>query len=185
MEHRSAKSIPFDFMSQFPFCIHPPPPPPPRKLGGGNYYRQWSAAECRHAPLVRNSTVPQFNPGFKIENTILAGKTVNRFRGVLHFDRYFKWPGQRSIFSPVFLRSNTPADGPRVMNKNSCKLERAYTRGLFIGRSISRRIKRPDIWHFFFFFSDYYSYDKFLPVFGSHVRDDVMKQFITRLLLVK
>lgn len=36
--------------------------------------------------------------GFKIENTI-SGKTFNRFRGVLHFDRYFKWPPRPDSFS--------------------------------------------------------------------------------------
>lgn len=39
--------------------------------------------------------------GFKIENTI-SGKTFNRFRGVLHFDRYFKWPPRPDSFSRPF-----------------------------------------------------------------------------------
>lgn len=67
----------------------------------GNYYRQWSAAKCRHAPLVRTLRCGIQSRALRSRIRYWrAGKTFNRFRGVLHFDRYFKWPARDSFSRP-------------------------------------------------------------------------------------
>lgn len=87
------------------------------------YYRkQWSMAKWRHASsagIARNSIC-----SLRWRMRYCQGN-VNRFRGVLHFDRYLKRAGDSFSRPSCSLRSNTPADRPRIMNKNSCKLEHA------------------------------------------------------------
>lgn len=146
-----AKSIPFDFMSQFPFVALPSPPSFENLEDRRNYYRQWSAAKCRHAPLVRT-------PGRGIQSGALrsriryrAKRLIDSVACYISIDILNGRPGQIHFLAHFLapFGSNTPGDGPRVMNKNSLQAEPPlkHTRIVYRPFDISW-YQTPDIWHF-------------------------------------
>lgn len=144
------KSIPFDFMSQFPFVALPSPPSFENLEDRRNYYRQWSAAKCRHAPLVRT-------PGRGIQSGALrsriryrAKRLIDSVACYISIDILNGRPGQIHFLARLApFGSNTPGDGPRVMNKNSLQAEPPlkHTRIVYRPFDISW-YQTPDIWHF-------------------------------------
>lgn len=145
------KSIPFDFMSQFPFVALPSPPSFENLEDRRNYYRQWSAAKCRHAPLVRT-------PGRGIQSGALrsriryrAKRLIDSVACYISIDILNGRPGQIHFLAHFLapFGSNTPGDGPRVMNKNSLQAEPPlkHTRIVYRPFDISW-YQTPDIWHF-------------------------------------
>lgn len=146
-----AKSIPFDFMSQFPFVALPSPPSFENLEDRRNYYRQWSAAKCRHAPLVRT-------PGRGIQSGALrsriryrAKRLIDSVACYISIDILNGRPGQIHFLAHFLapFGSNTPGDGPRVMNKNSLQAEPPFKHTRIVYRPFDISwYQTPDIWHF-------------------------------------
>lgn len=145
-----AKSIPFDFMSQFPFVALPSPPSFENLEDRRNYYRQWSAAKCRHAPLVRT-------PGRGIQSGALrsriryrAKRLIDSVACYISIDILNGRPGQIHFLARLApFGSNTPGDGPRVMNKNSLQAEPPFKHTRIVYRPFDISwYQTPDIWHF-------------------------------------